>query len=74
MAKIKEKTESFVIHYPEAVDFTNKQLKIFWLPDEITVEKDVQDILTNMTEAEKHGVITVLRLFTLYELKAGADI
>lgn len=73
MAKIKEKTESFVIHYPEAVDFTNKQLKIFWLPDEITVEKDVQDILTNMTEAEKHGVITVLRLFTLYELKAGAD-
>jgi len=43
------------------------------LPEEIKVEKDVQDILVNMTPAEKHGVMTVLKLFTLYELKAGSD-
>lgn len=71
--QILEKTDSLVVKYPQAVEFTNKQLKIFWLPDEIKVEKDIQDILVNMTEAEKHGVITTLRLFTLYELKAGAD-
>lgn len=71
--RLMTKTESFVVEYPQAVDFANKQLKIFWLPDEIKVEKDVQDILVNMTPAEKHGVITTLRLFTLYELKAGAE-
>lgn len=70
---IKEKTESMVIHYPEAEEFTNEQLKIFWLPDEVKVEKDVHDILTGFTESEKHGVITTLRLFTLYELHAGQN-
>lgn len=46
---------------------------MFWLADEIKVEKDVHDILTNLTEAEKHGVLTVLKLFSLYELYAGRD-
>jgi len=58
--------------YPEPVEFANQQLKIFWLPDEIKVEKDVQDVLVNMTEAEKHGVISTLKLFSLYELQAGS--
>ena len=53
--------------------FTKDQLNIFWLPDEPKVEKDIQDILVNMTEAEKHGVLTVLKLFSLYEIKAGQD-
>jgi ribonucleoside-diphosphate reductase beta chain len=68
-----EKSESFVIRYPQAEDFTKKQLSVFWLADEIKVEKDVHDILTNLTEAEKHGVLTVLKLFSLYELYAGRD-
>jgi ribonucleoside-diphosphate reductase beta chain len=54
-------------------EFTKKQLSIFWLPDEPKVEKDIQDILINMTEAEKHGVLTVLKLFSLYEVKAGDE-
>ncbi len=70
---ILQSTESLVIRYKEAVEFTNNQLKIFWLPDEIKVEKDVQDILVNFTESEKHGVLTTLKLFSLYELKAGAE-
>jgi ribonucleotide reductase beta subunit family protein with ferritin-like domain len=45
------------------VEFTNRQLKIFWLPEEINVEKDIQDVLVNFTPAEKHGVITTLKLF-----------
>lgn len=70
---ILQKTDSLVVKYQEAVDFTNKQLKIFWLPDEINVEKDVQDVLTNFSPAELHGVITTLKLFSLYELKAGSE-
>lgn len=53
--------------------FTKQQLKIFWLPDEIHVEKDIQDVLVNLTEAERHGVITTLKLFTLYEAIAGDE-
>lgn len=70
---IQEKTSSLITKYPEVEEFTKKQLSIFWLPDEVKVEKDVQDILVNMTEAEKHGVTTVLKLFTKYELVAGAE-
>lgn len=62
-----------VEHYKEPVEFAKQQLEVFWLPDEIKVEKDVQDILVNMTPSEKHGVMTVLKLFTLYELKAGSE-
>lgn len=59
--------------YKEPIQFANDQLKIFWLPDEVKVEKDIQDILTNFSEAEKHGVITTLKLFSLYETHAGDE-
>lgn len=71
--KIQTQTNSFVTHYPEAKEFANQQLKVLWFPDEVKIEKDIQDVLINMTEAERHGVITTLRLFTLYELFAGKD-
>lgn len=71
--RLTEKVETLETIYQEPVDFANEQLKIFWLPDEIKVEKDIQDILVNMTESEKHGVITTLKLFSLYELKAGSE-
>lgn len=57
----------------EPIEFANEQLKIFWLPDEVKVEKDIQDILVNFTESEKHGVITTLKLFSLYETHAGSE-
>jgi ribonucleoside-diphosphate reductase beta chain len=46
---------------------------VFWLPNEVKVEKDVHDIYTGMTEAERHGVLTTLKLFSLYELYAGVE-
>jgi ribonucleotide reductase beta subunit family protein with ferritin-like domain len=68
-----DKTESFVVKYPQAVEFMNTQAHVFWPSDEIKVEKDVQDILTRMSPAEKHGVITVLKLFTKYEQEIGEE-
>jgi len=55
------------------IEFADQQLKIFWLPEEIKVEKDIQDILTNFSEAEKHAAITTLKLFSLYETHAGDE-
>ena len=59
--------------YAQLEKFTDDQLKIFWLPDEVKVEKDVQDVLVNFTPAERHGVITTLKLFSLYEDFAGEE-
>ena len=57
----------------EPGEFASQQLKIFWLPDEIKVEKDIQDVLVNFSPSEKHGVITTLKLFSLYETHAGDE-
>lgn len=64
---------AYTFDYPEAVAYADAQNSIFWTAHEINVEKDIQDIKTNMTEAEAHGVITTLKLFTLYELVAGNE-
>ena len=71
--RIKTKKETFTVDYPEAVDFALKQSKAFWHSEEVKVYKDKQDILVNMTEAERHGTITVLRLFTKYEQIIGDE-
>lgn len=73
MPKILTPTTSYVVHYPEAIKFCETQEGIFWTANEIAVEKDIQDLRVNMTEAERHGVITTLKLFTLYELVAGNE-
>ena len=70
---ITDKQEGYVIKYPTAVEFAKKQGDVYWTADEIQVEKDVQDILVEMTPAERHGVTEVLKLFTLYELDIGND-
>lgn len=73
MTKIQEATTSLVVHYPEAIKFAETQDGIFWTANEISVDKDIQDLRVNMTESEAHGVITTLKLFTRYELFAGTE-
>lgn len=72
--KIKTPTESYTNKdYPEAIEFAAKQNSVFWLHDEVKVEKDKQDLLVNLTKSEKHGVITTSKLFTKYELFVGEE-
>lgn len=67
-------TESYVVKYPQFVEFANTQLeKCFWTSNEIAMEKDKQDMLVNMTEAEKHAVTTALKLFVKYEIFVGTE-
>jgi len=61
------------VDYPEACEFTDKQSAVFWPHNEVKVHKDKQDILVNMTEAERHGTITTLKLFTKYEQIIGDE-
>ena len=59
--------------YPEAIEYVEKQHHIFWLPTEPKIEKDLHCIKTELTDAEKHGVITTLMLFVKYEQVAGNE-
>jgi ribonucleoside-diphosphate reductase beta chain len=71
--RLLEPKNTYTIDYKAAVEFAKQQAEIFWLPDEIEVEKDLHDLKTNFTEAEYHGVISTLKLFTIYELSVGND-
>lgn len=72
--RIKTPTDSYVVHYPQFIEFADTQLeKAFWTSNEINVEKDKQDLLVNMTEAEKHAVTTALKLFVKYEIFVGTE-
>lgn len=61
------------VKYPMAQEFAARQNSVFWTHTEIEVEKDLQDIMVNMTESERHGVLTVLKLFTKYEIIIGEE-
>lgn len=64
---------TYTVDYPQAVGYAEAQDNIFWTAKEIEMDKDIHDLKTNLTEAELHGVTTVLKLFTLYELHVGNE-
>lgn len=59
--------------YMPAVEAAEAQSHIFWLPTEPKVEKDLHCLKVDLTDAERHGVMTTLKLFTLYEIIAGNE-
>jgi ribonucleoside-diphosphate reductase beta chain len=65
---------AYVFDYPTAEDLAKKQRSIFWTAEEIPVENDKQDVLVNMTAAERDAVKTTLKLFTIYELILGGEV
>lgn len=65
--------KTFTVDYPEAVEFADQQASVFWPHTEVKVHKDKHDILVGMTKAERHATITVLKLFTKYELIIGEE-
>lgn len=64
------------IYTPEltpALAFEKQQLDFLWRADEMLVEQDRHTLLTETTPAEKHALLTVLKTFTHYEVRAGND-
>lgn len=72
-AEIQKYQPAYIYKYDEFAKLADEQMKIFWPWSEIKVAKDKQDLLVNMTEAEYHGVVTTLKLFTKYELFVGNE-
>jgi len=73
MARIEEPKESYTVDYPQAIEAAKKQTSIIWFAEELGVEKDENDLRTKCTEGERHGITTVLKLFTQYELMLGGE-
>lgn len=71
--RLLETKEGYTTDYPTAIAYAEAQDDIMWTAKEVDVDKDIHDLKTNLTEAELHGVTTVLKLFTLYELHVGND-
>lgn len=71
MAQILEERECYGIDYPALINFAEEQTAILWTADEIEVEKDIHELRTNCTEAEYHGIVSVLLLFVHYEINVG---
>ena len=67
------KQNSYIVTYPEAVAFAEAQLSVAWPPQEIPVEGDIQEFKTVSSDADKHAVSFLLKLFTRYEMKAGEE-
>jgi ribonucleotide reductase beta subunit family protein with ferritin-like domain len=57
--------------YNEAYEFVKKQNNHHWTHSQIDVDSDLTQYHTEFTEAEKHGINTVLKLFTRYEMRVG---
>ena len=59
--------------YNQANLFAEEQASVLWTSEEISMEKDLQDLKNNLSESEYWGVVSTLKLFTLYELRVGSD-
>lgn len=71
LTQIETKKESYTVDYPQAIKAARAQAGIIWFAEELGVEKDENDIRTRCTAGERHGITTVLKLFTTYELLLG---
>lgn len=73
LTHIQTPDESFVEEYPEATEMLLGQQQTFWVFNETSPEKDKHCLMVEMTDAERHGVITTLKTFTLMEKIIGED-
>ncbi len=73
LSKIETPTDSYVTHYPWAVDMTIQQQSLFWPAEELGVDEDEQDFRTKLNESELHGVLYAQSILTQYELMIGGD-
>lgn len=72
-AQIMTPSSAYIVDYPQAIATAQRQFLNAWSAEELGVEKDEGDLRTLLTDGERHGVVTVLKLFTQYELEIGEE-
>lgn len=71
--RILTKKSTFTIDYPQAIKASEDQARVIWFASELGVEKDENDVRVKLTDGERHGLETVLKLFTEYESILGGE-
>ena len=64
---------TYTFDYPEMLQYEKMQMENYWLPSEVKLENCTHELRTGLTDSEYHGVLTTLKLFTLYETHVGKD-
>lgn len=59
--------------YPEFVEYATRQQHSNWLHTDASVDNDLHSMLVDLSDAERHAIITVLKLFVHYELRLGTN-
>lgn len=59
--------------YPQFVDYAIRQQHSHWLHTDPSVDNDLHSMLVELSEAERHAIVTVLKLFVQYELTLGTN-
>jgi len=72
-ARIMTPSEAYLVDYPQAIATAQRQFQTLWSAEEPGVEKDENDLRSELTQGELNGVTTVLKLFTQYELEIGEE-
>lgn len=72
-AQIMTPKSTYTVDYPQAIEAARRQFATLWSAEELGVEKDEGDVRTKLTPGERAGLITVLKLFTQYELEIGQE-
>ena len=57
--------------YPWAIENWEKQQSFFWLPEEISLDRDRKDFF-HLTEHEKHVIVQILRFFTQTDIEVAS--
>lgn len=70
---IYQKPPGWIIKYKNFSSLADDQAHVFWPWSEIPVDNDVQDLRVKATPSEKSGILSVLKLFTHYEVRVGDD-
>ncbi|MFK5882847.1 MAG: ribonucleotide-diphosphate reductase subunit beta [Candidatus Izemoplasma sp.] len=65
--------DAYIYEYPEAAALAKLQRGVFWPPEEIKVEKDIQDMMVNMEPPERFGTTFLLKMFVKYEIFIGNE-
>ena len=73
MINIFQPREDFIIEYPQALTYLDKQEEIDWTHHEYDLNNDVHDILTKTSKSESIAITRRQMLFTLYETKIGNE-
>lgn len=72
-AQIMTKKTTYTVDYPQAIEAAKRAFQTLWSAEELGVEKDENDVRTMLTDGERHGLTTTLKLFTQYELNIGDE-